>query len=313
MGLSISAVDLEKGVRASLAERMVTQNQFMVSELCDVIDIQADDLKHGYLSDAPQMSEFEASRKVTSLIDKSTTITNKVYDAAMQFRRDDLRRSQAGMINLARAQQRLVNTVAGFPNKRLTELTVNGTTAVATSGENTPYDGQPFFSNSHPALADEGGTQDNLAAGTGTTTAQVSTDINSVVSTFYNFKGTNGEPFFGDTDLDILFMIPPALMKSFREALEATIISNTSNVQSGIGRLFINPRLTGTDVNDWYAFVTNPGFKPYAWQRDQPMEVDATAEGSDMWKRDRRGEVGVSAALGAGYLYWQSAIKVVNS
>lgn len=311
MSTTFSAVDLEKGVRATLVDRLQGEAPVLVDKLCEIItDSQTDEEKHLYMSDAPQVEEFEGSRKHVPLLDKSTTIVNRVYDTSIRLRRDDLRRSQAGGVNITRQMNRLVQTVRSFPNKRLTDLMVSGTVAVATSGENTPYDGVPFFDDAHPAIKDEGGTQDNLLAGSGTSGANIATDLNTALSTFMTFKGTNGEPFFGDMDLQLCVVYPAQLDKPMREALNATIISNTTNVMTGLAL----PVSTGrfADVDDWYIFVTNPGWRPLIWQDDQNLEVDVTAEDSDLWKQDRQAEVGVSLAIGAGYGYWQSAIKFVN-
>lgn len=308
MPTSYSSVDLEKGVRGTLGLRMATERPVLVEKICEYVSSQAVDEKHAYFGDAPQMSEFKGTRKTQALIDASVLVTNLIYDAAVRFRRDDLRRGQTGLMNIGRQVTKLTNTVMSFPNKRLTELVVGGTSASVT---NPVYDGGAYYRDDHPALGDEGGVQDNLLAGTGTGGSAIATDINTVIATFLKFKGTNGEPFFQDMNLQLLFMYHPNLDKAFREALSATIISNTSNVMAGIGEPLKNSRLT--DETDWYAFVLNPGYRPLIWQTEQTLEVDMRAEGTDMWVEQREAEIGVSAGYGAGYGYWQSSIKVVNA
>jgi phage major head subunit gpT-like protein len=311
MALTISPKDLVKGIEATLDKRMATTDLSLITDLCDVVRMETDEIEHGGMGDAPQVSEFEGSRKHSDIPDYSTIIKNKVYDTSTRGKRDDLRRSQGGMLSVQRLISKFVTTVQGWPMKRLMELIENGTVAVASSGENTPYDGVPFFTTTHPALAEEGGTQSNLKNGTGTTTAQLATDLNSRIVDLRGLKGTNGEPFFGDLNLDLQIVCPWGLSKGFREVLNSTLIDNTSNVQVGMAALKESSRFT--DVDDWYLFVKNPGYKPFAWQEDQAFQIDTTGEDSDLWKQKRQFEVGASGAYGAGYLEWRSGIKTTNA
>lgn len=309
---SFPSVDLIKGIHATLAQRMLAEKAILVDALCVRVDSKSESEDHEYMSESAPMSEFQGSRKVRPLLDRKTTIVNKVYDAAIELRRDDIRRSAAGggQFNIQRQLTKLTNGVMGFPNKRITDLIINGTGTSA--GENAVYDGAAYFANSRTAIGDSG-SHDNLLAGSGATVANISTDINTVFTHFASILGTDGEPFFKDLDLQVVFFYPTILDLSFRTVLGATQIGNTTNMQTNVGRLIKSSRLTADDVNDWYAFVVNPGFEPLIYQDEQALEVDVTAEGSDMWKQDRKAQVGVSQAIGAGYAYWQSAVKFVNS
>ncbi len=309
---SFPSVDLTKGIHATLAQRRTTEKPILVEALCVKIDSKSASEDHEYMSESASMSEFQGARKVTPLIDKKTTIVNKVYDAAVELRRDDIRRSAAGggQFNIQRQLTKLVNGVMGFPNKRVTDLVINGTSTSA--GENAVYDGAAYFADSRTAIGDSG-SHDNLLGGSGATVANISTDINTVMKHFASILGTDGEPFFKDLDLQVVFFYPSSLDLSFRTVLGATQISSATNMQVGAGRPIKSSRLQADDANDWYAFVTNPGYEPLIFQDEQALEVDVTAEDSDMWKQNRKAQVGVSEALGAGYGYWQSAVKFVNS
>jgi phage major head subunit gpT-like protein len=304
---TISTEALERGLKLTLMQRQTMSMADLVAKLCEVVPSEGSDEKHEWLGDPPQMEELKTQgqgpRKITALSSTGYTITNKVYQATIRFGRDDLRRNRSG--SFQRQINKLADVAMNFPNKRVTELVTSGTS-------DTAYDNVAFFSDTHTARKDEGGTQDNLLAGSGASTSQIAADIASAVAAIKKVKGENGEPFFGDIQPQFLFMCPPELEKAFREALQAVIISNTSNVYAGIGELYVNPRLSG-DANDWYAFVTNPGWRPFIWQPETTLEVDVIGDGSELWKRERQGEFIVSQALGAGYGFWQSAVKVVNS
>lgn len=302
MSQSYSTEMLERGLKTALLQRVAAETPRLVGALAEVVESDGEDEKYEHLNDAPQMSEFKGARKHTALTGRGYTLTNTVYDAAVLIGRDDLRNNRSGSVQLRINQ--LASTVAAFPNKLIIDtLTTNGNC----------FDGTAFFGNSHPVLGDESGTQDNLLAGTGTTTAQIQADLASAVSALKNFENTAGEPFHGDGFSSLVVVCPPALEFNMREALGATIISNTTNVNAGIADLIVSPRLTATDANDWYLFVTDPGRKPLIYQRNQEIEVDVTAEGSEMWKNLRQAQFGASMSAAAGYGFWQSAIKTTNT
>lgn len=307
---TVSTEALERGLKLTLMQRQVLTQADLVAMLCEIVQSDGLDEKHEYLGDPPQMEELKTQGqgpgKISALTSSSVTITNKVYQAKIRFGRDDLRRNRSG--SFQRAISRGVDVVSNFPNKRITDIITSGTSLALTTDT---YDGVAFFSSSHTARKDEGQTGDNLLDGSGVTTANLAADIATVVATFQSVKAENGEPFFADIVPEIVCMFPPTMRKAALEATEAETISNTSNVLKGIVKPYFNPRLT--DTNDWYAFVTNPGWRPFIFQPETQIEVDTVGEGSELWKRDRQGEFILSQALGAGYAFWQSALKVVNA
>lgn len=306
--ISVFSADLEQGIRGTAARRLRVAPPPIIEKLCETVVNEAASEKHLYLSDPPVMSKFEGSRQTKTMVDKSTTIVNYPRDASVELGRDNLRQSQSGEVAVGKQTESLVGAAMDFPTSVLSDLSVNGTGL--TSGDNTPFDGVAFFSNTHPAIG-ASGIQDNLLAGSGTTVANISTDMGTALSTFRTFLGTNGNPYFGDMELQIFFWYPAALEISFRTALNATIVSSTTNVLTGFGEPRSNAFLS--DANDWYAFVVNPGYRPYIWQEDQPLEADAQGMDSPMWVETRKIQMGISTSIGAGYNGWQSALKFVNA
>lgn len=300
-----SSEALERGLKLTLLNRQIATPAELVRDLCEVVPSEGSDEKHEWLGDPPVMEEHKTDgkgpRKITQLSSTGYTITNKVYDASVQFGRDDMRRNRSG--SFMKQVNKLADVALHFPNKRITDIAVLGTTDLC-------YDGTAFFGDTHPIRKGEAATQDNLYAGTGTTDANLVVDVGTVLAGFKRFIGESGDPFFADIPLELFFMVPPALEMGFRRVLNAALIGNNSNVLVGLGKLYPNQRLS--DTNDWYAFVTNPGWRPFIFQPETSLEVDVVSEGSELWKRERKGEFIVSQALGAGYGFWQSAIKVVN-
>ena len=205
---SFSAEALERGLKATLLSRTATETPILVDRLCAFVKSDGSDEKHEYMTDAPQMVEFKGSRMNTPLGGKGYTIANVVYDAAVLVSRDDLRRNRTG--SYMKQINKLIGIVMAFPNKRLIELIIAGTSGLG-------YDENEFFDDTHPALRDEGGTQDNLLAGTGSTTAQIAADVAAASTALKGFKNTAGEPFHGDGYGSLAFLCHPTLEKGFRE------------------------------------------------------------------------------------------------
>lgn len=297
-----SAASLERGLLLTLLRRGGLEEADLVQKLAYALQSDGEDEKHEWLGQPPQLSLFKGSRKDVLLTSTDYTISNEVFDTAVNISRDDLRRNRSGSIQ--RRLNQMADVVMNFPNLHLTDKIVSGTTDLC-------YDGESFYGNSHPARKDEGGAQDNLLAGTGTTVAQISADISASLSALRLVKAENGEPFHSGGDLAMCFMVPPALEVNFKTAVEATIISNTSNQLVGIGEVIVNNRLT--DVNDWYTFCKTPGSESLIFQWDQNLETDYTGEGSEMWTQKRQAQFGASLSVGVGYGFWQSSNKTVNA
>jgi len=309
---SISAL-LSQGVRAEFIRALnAMDGKDLVSRLCTVAPSSARDETYGWLGQPPQMEEAGSSQAngsatvpVSALSETSYTITNKKFWASIAVDRDDWADDQARGLPL-RVQQ-LAAVAMGHRNKLCVDMLTGGTS-------NTCYDGVAFFSDSHPARKNEGGTQDNLLAGTGTSTSQIAADFNTAISTMLGFIAENGEPFHASGASKFAVVAPPALMKPMKEALGASIISNTSNVQfDGLSvDVIFEPRLASTDSNDWYLLHTGGGLKPLIFQDREPLTLEDTRDG-DAAVLSEQYIFKVRARYNVGYGFWQDACKIVNS
>lgn len=309
---TISAL-LSQGVKANFIRALNGMDgKDLVSRLCTVAPSSARDETYGWLGQPPVMEEAGSSTAsgsatvpVKALSEGSYTITNKKFWASIAVDRDDWADDQARGLPL-RVQQ-LAQVALAHRNKLVTSMLTGGTS-------NLCYDGTAFFGNSHPARKDEGGTQDNLLAGTGTSTAQISTDFNTAISTMLGFIAENGEPFHASGTSRFAVVAPPALMKPMKEALGASIISNTSNVQfDGLSvDVIFEPRLAATDANDWYLLHVGGGLRPLIFQDREPLTLEDTRDG-DAAVLQEQYIFKARARYNVGYGFWQDACKVVNS
>ena len=290
---------MEKGLKV-LFLKYFAREAALAPRLCYIESSDSDSEKYDWLGQSPTMQEFLDERRSIPLSNTGYTITNKTWESTVTVKRQDLADNKTGSIQ--RRIQQMAATAAGHQNKLLIDTLVNGTT-------DTCYDGTAFFGNSHTARADEGGTQDNLLAGSGTTTSAFGTDFAVAKREMLLFTAENGEPFHGDGMQQLVVIVPPALEKVARETLNAGMISNTSNVQVGAAQLIVSPRLS--DVDDWYLLRTDNA-RALIMQDREPLQFTSLEGNSDSGFMRDQWHYGVRARYQAGYAYWQSAIKTVN-
>lgn len=297
---------LEKGIRGLFVGALTgMQRSSYVPMIATVVDSNAADEKYAWLGESPQMVDLTKKEiEFSALSDTNYTITNNVFAAGLAVKRTDLDDDQIGA--LRNRVSRLAEVAVAHKNKLLMTLLTAG-------DSNLGYDGNAFFSSTHPARGSSG-TGDNTIAGTGTTTAQVATDLNTAIAQMMNFLAENGEPFHEDVS-QLVVVAPPALRKPVMEAISASVISQTSNVQFNglnITPLFA-PRLTADDANNWYLLNVGRSLRPLLIQDRDPLEFSALETGSEtafvreqyLYKVRWRGN--------SGYGFWQDAVEVTNT
>jgi len=290
---------LEKGLKAMFLQYFSTEAA-LAPQIAHIESSDSDLESYEWLGQAPTMQEFLDERRSMPMSNTKYSITNKTWESTITVSRSDLADSKTGGVQ--RRIQQMAATAAGHQNKLLINALIDGTS-------DTCYDGTAMFGNSHTARADEGGVQDNLLAGTGTTTATCAADIATAKATMLNFTNEAGEPFHGDGIGSLAVVCGPSLEKAFRETLNAGIISNTSNVQTGMADLIVSPRLS--DADDWYLLRTDSA-RSLILQDREPLEFSALEGNSDSGFMRDQWVYGVRARYNIGYAFWQCAVKTVN-
>jgi phage major head subunit gpT-like protein len=184
------------------------------------------------------------------------------------------------------------------PEKLMINLLTGGTSGLA-------YDGVAFFSDATGAR-----TIDNLLAGSGTTLAQLETDLNAALTAMAKFKDDQGE------SLNIrgnLIICPKALENTFNRLVNSQTdptasAQGTFNPYSGKFTVIGDARLDAVDANDWYLLATNEIVKPFVFSMRQ--EAEPLFEKTPLTKQwvasaNYRGN--------AGYGIPHLAIKTVNT
>jgi len=253
---------LEKGLRTLFLHTLAgMQAKTLIGLIASIETTAADSEKFIHLGQPPQMQPFKGDIEYGDLTEAGYTITPEQYAGGLVVRRKDLINDQTGGIRMRVMQ--LAAVASRHADKLGIQALVNGTSSTI----GLCYDGVSYYNDAHPARKGEGGTQDNLLAGSGTSSANVVTDITQALTYFGNAVAENGEPYFDDAEpREITFAFPWALIGAFKTATGAKELSGTTNVViDGIRvRLVPSGRLykESADANDWYALRTDMPVKP---------------------------------------------------
>ena len=240
------------------------------------------------------LREWVGNRIAEELTAYDFEIKNRHFEKTLRVNRDMVDDDQFGFYG--NEAEMLGDAANRHPDKLVTALIEGGFATKC-------YDGQNFFSTTHPV-----GTGTGTASNMGTTALSVA----SYVSARQGMMTLTDD---GGEILDImpdLLVVPPGLEDTARTILNADIIINTAgtaagtNVWKSSSNLLVVPRLA--DPNNWYLFDTSKVLKPFIMQfRKDPQIVSQTAINDDsvferneyVWGVDYRGE--------AGYSLWQMA------
>lgn len=262
-----------------------------------------------WLGETPDMEEKTRDDAHVGAVGRyNYTITHRVYQATLRVRLSDLETDNLGQI-----QPRingLARKAASHPGRlAFDQLEANP----------TAFDGTAWFANTRAFGASA--NIDNLAAGSGTTAADLEADLASVRATMMYFEDDKGEPM--ELAPNVL-VIPPGLSLEFAKVLgpvrspggDATTMgavppSQGNRWQAG-GYLVVElARLTDTD--NWYALHVGEELNPmlFSWVTmpailNTPSTNDASAIHSDVLEYAVRGYYSVGVSLP------HYAVSVVN-
>ena len=107
----------------------------------------------------------------------------------------------------------------------------------------------------------------------------------------------------------LVCLVPPTMSLTALEAVNATLIDNTSNVLSGVAKVIMLPWLTAANI--WYLLKTDGVIRPFIFQDREPVEFNALAENSEESFKREKFLYGVRARYRMTYGYWQFAVRTV--
>lgn len=263
---------------------------------------RADRETYRWLGTVPQVREWGSGRLAKGLRSESYSIENLKYESTLEVDRDEISDDQTGQIRLRVAE--LAERAATHKDYLIAQLLVSGETA-----GNNAYDGVSFLNADHASGAS--GTQSNLLSFDAVDANEPTVDefkdaLKAAIGQMLGFKDDQGEPMM-TTASGLVCVVPTTMLFTASEAINATVVGNTTNVLAGIARVVTLPWLT--DQSKWYLLKTDGVVRPFIFQDREPIEFNALAEDSDEGFRREKFLFGVRARYRMAYGYWQFAVR----
>jgi len=264
------------------------------------------------LGSSPVMREWLGGRAHEQLNKYSFSITNKLYEATMDFKVADLRRDKTPQIRARIGEQSF--KAAEHSNILLSDLINNN---------NNAYDAVNFFSTVH--LNDAGATIDNalvagtlaalnVASTTAPTAAEMALIITEMIGKMMAWQDDRGQPINGGAR-EFAFMVHPEVMGGTLTALASNLLqagnTNPLNAFKQAGNFsimpIINPRITtATEV---FLFRLDGGIKPFITQVEEPLTVQVLGQGSDLEFEEDVHAFGIKKTCASGYGEYKFACR----
>lgn len=295
---------LAKGLRSEFFDRFEKTTSYY-QELATRVPSMSDAETYRWLGTVPRMREWGTGRLAKGLRSESYSVENLKYESTIEVDRDEIADDQTGQIRVRIGE--LAQRAATHKDYLIAQLLING----ATSGYNS-YDGTTFFSDSHASGAS--GSQDNdltFAAAGGDnqpTTDEFKGALKQAIAQMLAFKDDQGEPL-PLTTTGLVCVVPPMMLFTALEAVNATVISQTSNILQGAARVIALPWLT--TATTWYLLKTDGVIRPFIFQDREPVEFGSLAENSEEGFKREKLLFGVRARYRMTYGYWQFAVRTV--
>lgn len=293
---------LTKGLRSEFFNRF-DATPIHYPELATRVVSNSDREVYRWLGTVPRVREWGSGRLAQGLRTESYQIDNLKYEATIEVDRDEISDDQTGQIRLRVAE--LAQRAATHKDYLISQLLISG----ETSGNNS-YDGVSFFNAAHASGAS--GNQSNLksfdaGAADAPTVAEFKESLKTAIATMLDFKDDQGEPMLISASA-LVCVVPSTMLFTASEAINATVIGDSTNVLKGVARVMSLPWLT--DKTKWYLLKTDGVVRPFIFQDREPLEFGALTEDSDEGFRREKFLYGVRARYRLAYGYWQYAVRM---
>jgi len=292
---------LTKGLRSEFFQRL-DATPVLYRDVSTPISSTGDRETYRWLGTIPKMREWGSGRLAKGLRTERYSVENLKYESTLEVDRDEVSDDQTGQIRLRVSE--LAQRAATHKDYLLAQLLIDGdTTGLA-------YDGATYFATNHASGAS--GAQSNLmnhdiTTPTDPTVDQFKASLKKALAAMLSFKDDQGEPMLiGASGLTCV--VPPSMMFTALEAINATVVGDTTNVLRGVARVASLPWLT--EASTWYLLKTDAPIRPFIFQDREPIEFSALAETSDEGFKREKFLFGVRARYRLTYGYWQYAVQM---
>ncbi len=293
------------GVKADFFQRFSEVEAATVyQELSTRIQSTTDTEKYRFLGSVPPVREWGTGRLARGMFAEAYDVKNLKYELTLEVDRSEIADDATGqiMIRIREMAQR----AAQHKDSEIARLLVNG----ATAGYHS-YDGVPFFGATHSS--GKSGTQDNdltsaIVDKDAPTSAEFKAALSGAIVAMLSFKDDQGEPM-SLAPSGLIVVVPPSMLFTASEVLNASIVSSTENILKGLARVLSFSYLTDTDT--FYLLKTDVSVRPFIFQDREPVEFTALERESDAGFMREVYLYGVRARYRMTYGYWQFACRHV--
>jgi phage major head subunit gpT-like protein len=253
--------------------------------------------RHAWLAKVPKLQKYVGEKQVERLSTRDYVITNDKYSLTLEIPEEDLDDDQVGLYG--KTAEMMGNQAAKWPDDMLLEAIQKGKTLLA-------YDGQPFFSTSHPVNTDRPGlgTFSNLLTNKPLNAA----NFGAVWQAMMGFLGDDGRPL---PVMPFMTLVDPSNAIAVRQILNNTVTGvnvtgspggavAVGNVLQGMTDQLVIPEL-GSEPGVWYMLASLGGLNPFLYQvRKEPTTTPLTSAQSEnvawhdklIWMIKARGAAG---------------------
>lgn len=299
---SYNPTALLPAIKLALVRAMVAQPRNPIGKICMFEQSSRRAETYAFAGEAPALRDITGDETTIydAMSDASFAVTNRLWKAGLALERQLIEDDESGII------RRRISQMAQVAANHAERLTMAAIIANATG-----YDGVAMISDSHPArnLAP---VQDNNLAGTGTSVAQIQTDISTALGALRRFRGENGEPL-GEMMTSVTVLHPVELEPAVRDAVLPGVVSNTTNNRFGELQINLWPSARLTDLTDIYVInSSDPNDLPVLLQERMPISVESLLDGDDSMDK----EIFKYATRWRGHATtgkWQKIVRIVNA
>lgn len=248
------------------------------------------------------------------------TVVNKEWDMAVDIPRKDIER--AANIGTVQGLNPYRQRIAEMPMQvkdHPVELAFDMIEVGDASTYGTTFDGQNMFSTTHDYSTAAGTTSNLITNGSGTSAANLITDLIRAKSRFKTFTyqqggdtGTSHKRNLNKTMNNLLVVCPNELFGVFEQVrTQDRLASGETNPVKGT---FALASLPFADTTDWYIFVLDsPIFRPFLFQMELPAELDMPTLQDENARERKIFTWGAYARYNVAYGAWWTGIMVQNS
>ena len=226
---------LTKGLRSEFLRRFDdTTTHFQ--DFTTRIQSNSDTENYKWLGSSPRMREWGTGRVAKGIRTESYSVENLKYESTLEVDRDEIADDKTGQIRIRIGE--MAQRAATHKDFLISQLLING----ESTGFNS-FDGVSFFNDSH--VSGSSGAQDNLLTTSAVdpnaaTTAEFKTALKNAISAMMDFKDDQGDPM-SISSSGLTCIVPTSMFLTTLEAINATVVNNTTNILSGVAKIVAFP------------------------------------------------------------------------